>query len=109
MRINLRKTLIAALILAMGTTPMAKTYITAQAMSAGYVNSGPGVGLGSSGTGQGATREDGYPIDSGISLDAASSASSGGVAIGELALVIDDTVPEGCVQSANMEVEDPIV
>ena len=109
MRINLRKTLIAALILAMGTTPMAKTYITAQAMSAGYVNSGPGVGLGGSGAGQGATREDGYPIDSGISLDAAAYASSGGVAIGELALVIDDTVPEGCVQSVHMEVEDPIV
>ena len=110
---TLKSFLNTALILAMGIVPMANAYVTAYAQSPGYVNSGPGVGLGSSGSSS--TQKNSwdvsdigeYPVDSGVSLDAWAYADTGGVAV--TAMTVSDEVPEGCVQSTAMEVEDPIV
>ena len=93
----------------MGIIPMANTYMAAYGATgfpgSGFVNSGPGVGLGSSG--QNASGSSKYPVEAGYSIDAASYDSTGGTAQG--AMTIDGTVPSGCVDSSAMDVTDPIV
>lgn len=101
-RLSVKKTVIALLALAMGTAPMANAYITAMAVSPGYVNSGPGVGLGT-----GAADNQGTEEAGGASIDAYAYQSTGGTAQG--AMTISTDIPAGCVDSCSMEVSDPVV
>lgn len=83
---------------AMGlTAPMASVYGAVTA-GTGYVQSGPGVGLGPAGSGSTAD---------GRSPDAADYAATGGTAQG--AMTIRTDVPAGYVNSGALEVENPIV
>ena len=100
---------ISLLALAMGVSPMANAYMTAHGASvagSGYVDSGPGVGL-SAGSGAASQDSSSYPEVPGASIDAYAYMSTGGTAQG--AMTIDGTVPEGCIDSVLMDVEDPIV